>query len=260
MKNWIMFGIARVWLQPLWRALHKLSLAGMNYMNDDDSLNGEKRMINLLLRDKAAPVVFDVGANEGKFVESMHAANPQAKIHAFEPMPVTFARAAARLKPLKTVTLNNVGVGAVEGELEIFDYADGKGSAHASFVKGTFEDIYKGKHAGKKVPVVTLDAYTKAKKITHIDLLLIDTEGYELHVLEGAAGLLKKGAIDAIQMEFNAHHILTGGSIWKICKLLPGYDVYRIHPDGMVPLVTATQAYNSRVEIFKYCNLVALKR
>lgn len=264
LKNGVMWVIARVWLQPLWRALHKLSLAGMNYMNDDDRLNGERRMIGELLRGKATPVVLDVGANEGSFVVSIKAANPAAVVHAFEPNPPTFARLKTRLGESKDVVLNNVGVGEVAGTLEIFDYVNaspqGMGSAHASFLKSTFEDIYVQPHQAVKVPVVTLDDYAKTHKLKHIDLLVIDTEGYELKVLEGAAGLLKRGAVGAVQLEFNAHHIMAGSSIWKLSKVLAGYDLYRLHPDGMVPLVTADVPYNSRVEIFKYCNVVALRR
>ncbi|WP_371270960.1 FkbM family methyltransferase [Flavobacterium sp.] len=49
--------------------------------------------------------------------------------------------------------------------------------------------------------VKTLDNYCLKNKIHKIDFLKIDTEGFEIHVLEGAATMIENQAIDRIQLE-----------------------------------------------------------
>src|SRR5664280_2711392 len=41
----------------------------------------------------------------------------------------------------------------------------------------------------------SIDSYCQEAQIDHIDLLKLDTEGFELNVLKGACGLLRAGRI-----------------------------------------------------------------
>jgi hypothetical protein len=51
------------------------------------------------------------------------------------------------------------------------------------------------------VRVLTLDRFCADHAINKIDLLKIDTQGYELKVLEGAQGLLSRSSIPLIYLE-----------------------------------------------------------
>jgi FkbM family methyltransferase len=51
------------------------------------------------------------------------------------------------------------------------------------------------------VRLETLDDYCDRSKITHINLLKIDTEGHDLDVLAGSDALLSRHAIDLIRVE-----------------------------------------------------------
>lgn len=87
-------------------------------------------------------------------------------------------------------------------------------------------------------------------------MLKIDTEGHELNVLKGARLTIAKGMVDVIQIEFNEMNVISRTFFKDIIDILPGYDFYRLLPDGLLPL----GAYKILdFEIFAFQNIVALK-
>ncbi len=266
MINRILGLMARTQFQPLWWSLYRVAIGGLGHMNADASLNGEERFIRDWSKSFAArnpgrpPVIFDVGANEGDFTAAMLAAQADCRVHCFEPNPKTYARLSARVGGDKRTIVNNLGMGDKPGSFTLYDYAGSEGSGHASFLPATFQDVYKSATQTVEAKVGTLDDYIAEHAIETVDFLKVDVEGLEKAVLEGAAKTLAAGRIATIQMEFNAHNILTGLSILTLSKMLPDFDIYRIVANGLAPVLTANHAYNSRVEIFKYANLVAIRR
>lgn len=266
MINYILALMARTQFQPLWRGLYRVAIGGLGHMNADSRLNGEERFIrDWARRWRAAnggrvPVIFDVGANEGDFTAAMLAAFDRCEIHCFEPNPKTFARLSARFAGDARVKFNNLGMGDKPGSFTLYDYAGSEGSGHASFLPATFDDVYKSATQSVEAKVVTLDGYIAERGIAEVDFLKVDVEGLEKAVLEGGAEAIAARRIGTLQMEFNAHNILTGLSILALSKMLPGYDLNRILANGLAPVVTQDWAYNSGVEIFKYANLAAVRR
>lgn len=254
--------LARRQLQPLWRTMLKLSLAGLGFMNADESRNGERavlrRAASFIAERNPRPCVFDVGANAGGFVADCLAAFPTSTIHAFEPHPESFAALQAKFAPHPLITLNQLGLADCVGTRELVDYPEGA-SPHASFVRAVFTDVYHAPVAVTPAAVDALDSYCRQRAITHIDYLKIDVEGYERKVLEGAQAMIAANAIDFIQLEFNVHNAIEGFSLYQLAKLLNGYAIYRIIANGVVPLRTPDVAYNSLDEIYKYANLLAVR-
>jgi FkbM family methyltransferase len=266
MINRLLGWAARKELQPLWWGLYRAAIGGLGYMNADARFNGENQLVRSWARAQRAqkpgvtPVVFDVGANEGHFTQSVLSTFDDCRVHCFEPNPKTFARLSRRFAGDSRVVLNNIGLSDRAGTFTLYDYAESEGSEHASFLAETFTDVYKSATQKVEARVETLDGYLAEQGIAVVDFLKIDVEGLEKAVLAGAAGALGHGQVDLIQMEFNAHNILTGLSVQALAKILDGYDIHRIVANGLAPVVTTAYPYNSRVEIFKYVNLAATRR
>ena len=74
--------------------------------------------------------------------------------------------------------------------------------------------------------VTTVDEFSSQNKIDRIDVLKIDTEGFDLVVLEGARSMLQKRAIKFIYVEFNdlqPKEGIFGGALMPFDTLLQEY-------------------------------------
>jgi len=256
--------LARRELQPIWRGLHCLALGGLGCMNGDPRRNGELRLLRRLAaewrrRGLAAPTIVDVGANEGEFSAATRGAAAGAHVYAVEPNPPTFARLNARFEGDTKVTPLPCALAATRGEARLYD-RDPTGSPHASLHADTFTHVHPAPAESVSVPTRTLDDLAQTHRLQRIHLLKLDTEGGERAALAGAQGLLAAGRIEAVLLEFNAHNLLSGLTLLELSRTLGGFDIHRVLPNGLAPLVTGERRYNPREEIYKYANLFALRR
>jgi len=138
------------------------------------------------------PVMLDVGANVGDVSAALHAAFPDAVIHAFEPSPAVYAQLEPRFTTTPAVRCHRQAVGAAVGTLPFQTRADepqlGRLAETAS--ADTVD-----------VPVTTVDAFLRQESLPGIALLKTDTEGFELDVLKGAAESLSAGRVQSILVE-----------------------------------------------------------
>lgn len=158
-----------------------------------------------------ASVIFDIGANQGQSIERFKSLFPFAKIHAFEPIKFEFKKLKEKYSNDTNVILNNYAVAEVSGERE-FNITAKTGNSSFNKIKSntkwlkvrskqfkTSEEEYVKKI--EKVKIITLDEYCKENQITKIDLIKIDTQGYEDKILAGAQSILSKNVISAIECE-----------------------------------------------------------
>lgn len=243
-------------LSKLHTGLFYLSARALGLQNySSDRLSGEGRLARTLLRDAIRPVVFDVGANHGDWLATIRAISSDVRVHAFEPQS---ALARSILAKHPDVVVNNVAVGENTGILELFDYADHPGSQHASLVHGVIGEVHRARTRSTTVPVTTIDSYCAERRITRIDLLKIDVEGFELQVLKGAKQLLGSGGIRAIQFEHTHINLLQRVFVDDFFKLLDdNFSLYRLLPHGVLPLRRGNHWLN---EQFCFQNLFALDR
>ncbi len=107
-----------------------------------------------------------------------------------------------------------------------------------------------------KVETTTIDAYMANAGIDAIDFLKIDTEGFDINVLRGATGALRRGAIKAIQFEFIPADIAMRVTMRDFFEVLHGYKLFRLCLNGeLMPL----RRYDvKRCEVYVTHNIVAL--
>ncbi|MGB0916491.1 MAG: FkbM family methyltransferase [Flavobacteriales bacterium] len=231
----------------------------MNYWggaNVRDS--GELFLMNFLkdqLKDKTAPVMFDVGANLGQYLSYLSKYFPNADIHCFEPSKFTFEKLEQTRKNLpnqENIYLHFHGFGSVEESKTLFlsNYLAATASVYDGVVEGSKEES----QISETISIKTIDGFCKENGILSIDFLKIDVEGHELQVLNGAKHMIEYGGIAHIQFEFTKCNIESKSFFKDFYDLLDEkYSLYRMLPSGM----REVKKYENHLEVFAEANFYA---
>jgi FkbM family methyltransferase len=219
---------------------------------------GETAVLSTFIKrnTSANPVIFDVGANVGMYAIKLKKLITDARVFAFEPHPATFKslEQASRSNGFSAI---NKGCGSQVGTLNFYDYSGlSEGSEHATLLPGVIEQIHQGTAQTLQVEVTTIDAFMEAEKLERIDLLKIDTEGYEYEVLKGCRQALAEGKIRMIYFEFNSMNILSRVYMNDFIQLLKGFTFYRSVADGLIPIEHSQRLLS---ELFVFQNVLAVK-
>lgn len=245
---------ARKILFRLNKLIYMMSLRGMGVLNyENNSHSGENNFLHYELEHINDGIVLDVGANLGGYCSAIRELYKDCTIYAFEPHPKTYNQLEKNTKNFNIKSLN-LGVGASDGTLVLYDYASNDGSQHASLYKGVIEKIHNRQAVEHSVKVIAIDDFIAEKEIKKVYLLKIDTEGHEYEVLKGAKLSIKSGVIDIIHLEFNEMNVISRVFFKDIWDFLPNYDLYRMLPDGLVPIKNYDPVF---CEMFAYQNIVA---
>lgn len=157
------------------------------------------------------PVIFDVGANQGQSIKKYKKLYNDARIHSFEPQAKEVEILKKKYENDQKLFLNCVAVGEKQGTLDFNINVESSHSSFKNLIPNTTwikkrslrEKIKSEKYTIEKIPtrIITLDDYAKKNKVNNIDILKIDTQGYEDKVLQGAQELLKNKKIKLIKLE-----------------------------------------------------------
>jgi FkbM family methyltransferase len=162
------------------------------------------------------PIVFDVGANIGQSVKVFRECFKQPLIHAFEPSPRIFSMLEARTAGVPNLRVVNMALGAHSGAAQFFENTVPDMSSLLPLGPEGWGDI----GAQYDVKVSTIDEYCESNRVERIDVLKLDTQGYDLEVLKGAQGLMLRGRIRLVLMEFIFSEMYKGlprlDEIWKL--------------------------------------------
>ena len=170
------------------------------------------RDLALLIRTKN-PVCFDVGANQGQTIELLQRCCIHPVIHAFEPASATCAALVGQSFGSR-VQVHQLALGEREGVAEFRNYKHSDLSSFLPMYADKAENIFAEEEmvSVESVQVVTLDGFCSANGIDRIDLLKIDTQGFELPVLRGGVGLFNGQRVGAVLLELNFSTLYEGQS------------------------------------------------
>ncbi len=147
-------------------------------------------------------VLIDVGSHKGEYISNIIKNFKYNKIYSFEPNPKIFDELNKKLSNKKNIKLNLLGVGDCE-KIEIL-HQNLESSSTSINELNTSSKYFKKKYfflnpfnnklitRPIEIKVITLSSFIKNNEIPNIDLLKIDTEGYELKVIKGLGEEIKK--------------------------------------------------------------------
>lgn len=153
--------------------------------------------------------VLDVGAHRGETFRHISSLIPGALSYfGFEPNPESFALLVdleeKERTAMRSISFSPVAVGAKAGSV-VFRVAN------ASEVSGILspeaellDRVPTGDHGLKatlEVEQICIDDFIAEKQLAKVNVLKIDTEGYDLEVVRGATESLRQGVVDVVVCE-----------------------------------------------------------
>lgn len=162
-----------------------------------------------VLIDAKSPVCLDVGANVGQTIENLQRTF-RALIHSFEPAKKTFAVLRSRGYGDR-VHLHNHALGRNCEQREFINYS---GSTLSSLLpvhtgeQNPFREV--AERDREVVRVETVDSFLDRHDIARVHLLKVDTQGFDLDVLQGARHSLQQGRISYVLVEVNFAQLYDG--------------------------------------------------
>tara|TARA_Y100000389_G_C17405770_1_gene487941 strand:- start:55 stop:765 length:711 start_codon:yes stop_codon:yes gene_type:complete len=174
----------------------------------------QKKIIKLINNKFLKPiVVFDVGAHYGETIKLFHKKLKLEKIYSFEASPENYKILKKNIIKYnsKKIETFNYGIGDkiskdyINQTLESSSSTINKLNINSKYFKKKLKvlNIKNKDNFHYKVPIeiITLDYFIEKNKIEYIDLLKIDTEGYEFNVLKGLSKHNKK-----VKLVYFEHH------------------------------------------------------
>tara|TARA_R110000751_G_scaffold221300_2_gene323805 strand:- start:558 stop:1391 length:834 start_codon:yes stop_codon:yes gene_type:complete len=200
----------------------------------------------------SSPVVFDVGANVGRYATTVSSIFPDARLYCFEPHPKSFKKLKSKNPQAKAFP---IAVGEENHKCTLFersDYPDG--SEMASVHEKVITEFHNVDSIKIEVDMKTIDQIMEEENLDFIDFLKIDVEGHELAVIKGAQKSIREGKVKVIQYEFNHPNIESKTFMKDFRKELKEYEFYRLLENGMLPVLD----HPIFQEIFGYQNIIAI--
>jgi len=179
-----------------------------------------RKVLKFLIKDKE-PIIFDVGANNGSSLDEFKSWWPDANIHCFEPQEECWNELDERVGyyPSGSVVINKVGAGAIENKgLTFYTHDITTGQSGFNRINTKSRDSIRLKELSdseellaeyeaslnhkRTVPLIRLDNYLARTQIKKVNLLKIDTQGYEPEVLSGLGSNLSEVDVVITELMF----------------------------------------------------------
>ena len=141
--------------------------------------------------------VFDIGANVGYYTQKFaEAVGPTGEVHAFEPVPASAVKVSELQQQYPWVHVYQCAVADQPGEVEMSMETASTSPNHMIAI-GKISNGY----SSLKVPVQTVAELSS--KLGIPQMIKIDVEGYEWHVLQGGAATLSSPDLKHVFVEIH---------------------------------------------------------
>jgi FkbM family methyltransferase len=152
--------------------------------------------------------IFDVGANIGQSALKFREAFPKSLIYCFEPVSTTFQQLKTTVSNDNNINCYAIAFGSTPGYCTIYLTPTSLTNSLIPSVAAEYLPINNHNveidpniiHS-ENIMVQTVDNFVLENHIERIDLLKIDTEGFDLEVLKGASHILSAGRIAFVLAE-----------------------------------------------------------
>lgn len=252
--------IGKMRWQRMFEMLHRIGIRGMNYYRGHTvKSSGEVWTMHYVFKQlraagKARPMIFDVGANVGQYLDVMlQECGDQFDCHSFEPAEATFIPLKEHFEDKAHICTVQVGIGKEDGTVDLFSNHDGSTIASQFPIYDLMQNTVLARK--ETIKIRSIDSYCEEFQIDEIGFLKIDVEGAELDVLLGAERMLSEGRIQFVQFEFGPNNMTSKTYMKDFFRVLKGYRMYRIVQDG----IRLIPKYNEEIEIPLVSNFLAEK-
>lgn len=143
-------------------------------------------------------ILFDVGANIGETAWEMTQYCPGAQIFCFEPVPSSYATLCERFRKMENVHCIQSALGSSRSTGEMHLYEDSVYNTFATSIQAPIKSRARGT---QKVEIDTIDKFCRDNRISKIDVLKMDVQGWELEVLKGAEEMILANKVKHIFAE-----------------------------------------------------------
>ena len=206
----------------------------------------QKKIIKLINNKFSQPItVFDVGAHYGETIKLFSNKLKLKKIYSFEASPENFKILEKKTKkyPSEKVKIYNFGLGEkisnsyINQALESSSSTINKLNEESKYFKRKLKilNVNNQNLYSHQIPIkiFTLDYFIENNEIDNIDLLKIDTEGYEFNIIKGLSRHSQN-----IRLVYFEHHyddmIIKNYKFGDIHRLLNKKNFKMIHKSKML--------------------------
>ena len=182
-------------------------------------LKNKKKISNYFLEENKGKIqtLIDVGAHHGESIRFFKKNFSIDKIYAFEPNIDNFKILKEKVKDVKNVKFFNTAVGNKKGLINFTNHYDSESSTVVKINKKSnyfkkknfylnFFNEKKNRIKNTQVKIDSLENLISIDEFNFIDLIKIDTEGYDFNVIKGLGNLISK--VRFIYFEHHFHDML----------------------------------------------------
>lgn len=185
------------------------------------------------LTDSISPVIFDVGAFDGRTIATYKKLFGDCSVFAFEPTASSFRQLKRKYQADVSVKLYGLALAEQAGTRDLYINKSALTNSLLDTSQQGIAEFPQAENVSKVlVNTNTLDNICKEAGINSVDILKIDVQGAELDVLRGARNELLNGTVKLIYLEVEFFEIYKDQPLLhEICSFLYelNFELYSLY-------------------------------